>query len=188
MPEIDGVTSEGPTKSHQRRDVALDDALLGVLTKRRTDHEAYAAVVGTTLVVDPFILSPVATGGRPFVPDTLTDYYRRTAKQLGTATHFYELWQFRGRHRCADRGRPPRPRRRLGDPAGLRACTRGARPRYGLGTQFCGPRHDFSGRRLMPQVAVEHSVGPGHAQARRTTIEGRLLPSCGQGAPRSATL
>jgi hypothetical protein len=51
-------------------------------------------VVGTTLVADPFILSPVATGARPFVPDTLTDYYKRTAKQLGITTHFHELRHF----------------------------------------------------------------------------------------------
>lgn len=54
LTEIDGVASEGPTKSHQRRDIALDDALLGLLTKRRADQEAYAAVVGTTLVTDAF--------------------------------------------------------------------------------------------------------------------------------------
>ncbi len=51
-------------------------------------------MVGTTLVTDPFILSPVATGARSFIPDTLTDYYMRTAKQLGIATHFHELRHF----------------------------------------------------------------------------------------------
>jgi integrase len=93
LTEIDGVASEGPTKSHQRRDVALDGALLALLTKRRADQEAYAAVVGT-LVSNPFVLSPVATGASPFVPDTLTDYYKRTAKRLGIATHFHELRHF----------------------------------------------------------------------------------------------
>jgi integrase len=88
------LPQRGPTKTHQRRDVALDEALLALLTKRRTDQEAYAAMVGTTLGPDPFILSPVATGIRPFNPDTLTDYYRRTAKKLGIATHFHELGHF----------------------------------------------------------------------------------------------
>jgi hypothetical protein len=37
---------------------ALDDALLALLLKRRADQEDYAAMVGTTLVPDPFILSP----------------------------------------------------------------------------------------------------------------------------------
>jgi integrase len=94
LTEIDGVATEGPTKTHQRRDVALDDALLAILKKRRADQEGYAAMVGAVLVADPFILSPVATGAAPFIPDTLTDYYKRTAKQLGIATHFHELRHF----------------------------------------------------------------------------------------------
>jgi integrase len=91
---IDGLASEGPAKTHQRRDIALDDALLALLAKRRADQEAYAAMVGTALGSDPFILSPVATGSSPFMPDTLTDYFKRTAKQLGIATHFHELRHF----------------------------------------------------------------------------------------------
>lgn len=94
LTEIDGVTSEGPTKTHQRRDVALDDALLALLAKRRAAEEIYAATVGTVLVSDPFILSPAAKGESPFIPDTLTDGYKRTAKQLGIATHFHELRHF----------------------------------------------------------------------------------------------
>jgi integrase len=58
LTEIHGAATEGPTKTHQRRDVALDDALLALLLKRRADQEDYAAMVGTTLVPDPFILSP----------------------------------------------------------------------------------------------------------------------------------
>jgi len=94
LTSIDGLATEGPTKTHQRRDVALDGALLALLVKRRADQEAYAAMVGTTLAPDPFILSPVATGAGPFIPDTLTDYYKRTAKRLGISTHFHELRHF----------------------------------------------------------------------------------------------
>jgi site-specific recombinase XerD len=36
----------------------------------------------------------VAAGAKPFVPDTLTDYYKRTAKKVGVATHFHELRHF----------------------------------------------------------------------------------------------
>ena len=64
------------------------------MMKRRADQEAYTAMVGTTLVTDAFILSPIATGARTFIPDTLTDYYKRTAKRLGIATHFHELRHF----------------------------------------------------------------------------------------------
>jgi hypothetical protein len=36
----------------------------------------------------------VAAGARPLVPDTLTDYYKRTANKVGIATHFHELRHF----------------------------------------------------------------------------------------------
>jgi integrase len=89
---IDGVATEGPTKTHQRRGVALDDAMLALLRKRRADQEAYARQVG--LVADPFVLSSSASGGQPYQPDTLTDYYKRAAKKLGITTHFHELRHF----------------------------------------------------------------------------------------------
>ena len=91
---IDGVATEGPTKTHQRRGVALDDAMLALLRKRRADQEAYARQVGVDLVADPFVLSSSANGGQPYQPDTLTDYYKRTAKRLGITTHFHELRHF----------------------------------------------------------------------------------------------
>jgi len=91
---IDGVPTEGPTKTHQRRDIALDDALLALLAKRRADQETYAANVGVALVADPFVLSPSVDGAGPFIPDTLTDNYKRAAKRLGITTHFHELRHF----------------------------------------------------------------------------------------------
>jgi hypothetical protein len=57
-PQPDGVAIEGPTKTHQRRDIALDDVLLGLFTKRRGDQEAYAGAVGTALAPDPFGAAP----------------------------------------------------------------------------------------------------------------------------------
>lgn len=53
--------SEGPTKTHQRRDIAIDDTLGAFLRHRRAHQEGYAALVGIELVVDAFILSRVAT-------------------------------------------------------------------------------------------------------------------------------
>lgn len=91
---IDGVATEGPTKTHQRRGVALDDAMQTLLRKRRADQEAYARQVGVDLVADPFVLSSSANGGQPYQPDTLTDYYKRAAKRLGITTHFHELRHF----------------------------------------------------------------------------------------------
>lgn len=40
-------------KTHQRRGVAIDDAVLALLTRRRHDQEAYARQVGVELVADP---------------------------------------------------------------------------------------------------------------------------------------
>jgi integrase len=53
LTEIDGVATEGPTKTHQRRDVALDHAQLALLEKRRADQEDYASMVGTILCLTP---------------------------------------------------------------------------------------------------------------------------------------
>ena len=91
---IDGMATEGPTKTHQRRGLALDAAMLAVLVKRRADQEAYARQVGVDLVADPFLLSPSADGAQPYQPDTITDYYKRAAKRLGITTHFHELRHF----------------------------------------------------------------------------------------------
>jgi integrase len=91
---IDGVATAGDTKTHQRRTIALDDALTAVLARRRADQEAYAAKVGVALAADPFVLSPAADGSTAYNPDTLTDYYKRAAKRLGITTHFHELRHF----------------------------------------------------------------------------------------------
>lgn len=68
---IDGVATAGDTKTHQRRTIALDDALAAVL-----------AGAGLTR-------TPTA-----YNPGTLTDYYKRAAKRLGITTHFHELRHF----------------------------------------------------------------------------------------------
>jgi integrase len=91
---IDGVATAGGTKTHQRRTIALDDALGAVLARRRADQETYAAKVGGALVADPFILSPAADGSTAYNLDTLTDYYKRVAKRLGIRAHFHELRHF----------------------------------------------------------------------------------------------
>ena len=130
---IDGVATAGDTKTHQRRTIALDDALTAVLARRRADQEAYAAKVGVALVADPFVLSPAADGSTAYNPDTLTDYYKRTAKRLGITTHFHELRHFAATTAIAS-GADVRTvagrwaRRRLGDIAGLRPCPRGTGP------------------------------------------------------------
>jgi integrase len=86
--------SEGQTKTHQRRDIAVDEALGAFLRYRRAAQEEYAALVGTQLVVDPFILSRLADGSAPCLPDGLTAGYKRIATKLGLDSHFHELRHF----------------------------------------------------------------------------------------------
>jgi len=86
--------SEGPTKTHQRRDIATDDVLGAFLIHRRARQEEYDALVGSKLVVHPFILSRAADGSVPCLPDGLTAGYKRMATKLGLDSHFHELRHF----------------------------------------------------------------------------------------------
>jgi len=88
------VATEGPTKSHSRRDIAIDEALSAFLAKRRADQEVYASAVGVGLVGDPYILSRASDGGMPCLPDGLTSGYARVAKRLGIGGHFHGLRHF----------------------------------------------------------------------------------------------
>ncbi len=88
--------TEGPTKTHAYRRVAVDDALGALFAKRRADQENYAAQIGTALVADPYILSRGADGSFPCKPDGLTQAYARVAKSLGLAGHFHQLRHFAG--------------------------------------------------------------------------------------------
>ncbi|HUC15621.1 MAG TPA: site-specific integrase, partial [Acidimicrobiales bacterium] len=91
---VDKIATEGPTKTHQRRSIAIDAALEAFLTKRRADQRAYADAVGVSLVTDPFILSRAADGSAPCLLDGLSAGYQRRARALGLTTHFHELRHF----------------------------------------------------------------------------------------------
>jgi integrase len=91
---IDKQTTEGPTETHQRRDIAVDDVLRAFLVRRRAEQEGYAGTVGVSLVEDPFILSRSADGSAPCLPDGLSHQYQRLASRLGLRTHFHELRHF----------------------------------------------------------------------------------------------
>ena len=86
--------SEGPTKTHQRRDIAIDEALGTFLVYRKAEQAEYTGKVGTHLVADPFILSRSADGSVPCPPDGLTAGYKRIATKLGLNSHFHELRHF----------------------------------------------------------------------------------------------
>jgi integrase len=83
--------NEGPTKTHQRRDVAIDEALGAFIIQRQAEQRAYANTVGVELVKDPYLLSRSADGGMPCLPDGLTHAYSRLAAETGVGGHFHEL-------------------------------------------------------------------------------------------------
>lgn len=83
--------SEGPTKTHQRRDVAIDDALGAFISRRQVEQRAYADTVGVELFTDPYLLSRSADGAIPCLPDGLTHAYSRLATKVGVGGHFHDL-------------------------------------------------------------------------------------------------
>jgi len=86
--------SEGPTKTHQRRDIATDHALASLLAGRREQQERFAALAGVDLTENPFVLSRASDGSTPCLPDGLSNAYARLAKRVGIVTHFHELRHF----------------------------------------------------------------------------------------------
>ena len=86
--------TEGPTKTHQRRDIAIDPALASLLAARRGQQESYAGLAGVELVDDAYVLSRSSDGSAPCLPDGLSLAYARLAKRLGIVTHFHELRHF----------------------------------------------------------------------------------------------
>lgn len=91
---IRAKATAGPTKTHQRRNIAIDQAIAAVLTARREHQERYAAAVGVELVADPYVLCRSSDGSAPCLPDGLSLAYAKLAKRLGIVTHFHELRHF----------------------------------------------------------------------------------------------
>ncbi len=85
---------EGPTKTHQRRDVAVGDVLGAFLAARQEQQRVYAGTVGVQLADDPYLLSDASDGSTPRLPDHLTDNYVNLTKRLGIPGHFHELRHF----------------------------------------------------------------------------------------------
>ncbi len=83
--------TEGPTKTHQRRDVAIDDAVGQFIARRQEDQRASALVVGVELIEDPYLFSRAADGATPCLPDGVTGGYSRLAAKLGLGGHFHQL-------------------------------------------------------------------------------------------------
>ncbi len=99
MTVVDKQVTEGPTKTHQRRDIAIDEALGAFLARRRAEQERYAEAVGVPLVGDPFVLSRSADGSTPWLPDGLSHQYQRLTSRLGLSDPFPRTAALRGHDR-----------------------------------------------------------------------------------------
>jgi integrase len=91
---IDHVVHFGDTKTHARRDIALDDAGIAVLRERWEMMTRLAREADSPLVEDPFVLSYNANGARPLNPDTLTHKFGKLAKSIGVDAHLHSLRHF----------------------------------------------------------------------------------------------
>jgi integrase len=67
---VAGESFEGPTKSHQIRDIALDELCVQVLRVRWADMRNLSDRADSPLVEDPYVLSYNANGARPVGPKT----------------------------------------------------------------------------------------------------------------------
>ena len=85
------IATEGPTKTHQRRDIAIDDTLGAFIAERQAEQQAFAEIVSVELVTNPYLLSRSANGALPCLPDGLTQAYSRLAAKTGVDGHFHEL-------------------------------------------------------------------------------------------------
>ena len=84
----------GPSKPHQRRDVAIDEGLVRLLEGRRNAQRSGGEACGVELSDDAFILSRSVDGRDPCLPDGLTSAYERLARKLGVGGHFHQLRHF----------------------------------------------------------------------------------------------
>ena len=91
---VDGTVHEGPTKTHQVRDIALDQIGVGILRDRWDYMRDLAERAGSPLVKDPFVLSYNANGGLSVGPDTITHRFASLTKRLGTSYRFHDLRHF----------------------------------------------------------------------------------------------
>jgi integrase len=73
----------GPTKTHQQRNIALDQFSLAVLNELRTQAEGWAADAGVSLLPDAYIFTFDPTGRTPMKPDSLGQAFSRLCRSEG---------------------------------------------------------------------------------------------------------
>jgi integrase len=80
---VSGGVREGPTKTHNRRVIALDEGTLECLRGHLDDQQKVAAGCGSTLAEDAFVFSRRPGGTHPLRPDNCTWTFRRLRHSSG---------------------------------------------------------------------------------------------------------
>lgn len=88
---VNGELTEGETKTHQVRRLAVDEFGLSIVRARMAAQRTTAALAGVALDGDPYLLSRSARGALPCLPDGLTHGFGRVARALGMPYHFHQL-------------------------------------------------------------------------------------------------
>jgi integrase len=89
-----GGYGEKDTKSHQHRQVSLDELAVAILQRCRAETEELSAQAASPLVADPFVFSRRADCAEPVRPDVLSKFTARVAKDAGVDTHLHMLRHF----------------------------------------------------------------------------------------------
>jgi len=80
---VRGGVVERPTKTHNRRAIALDDGTVAVLSVHRDCERKVAAECGVVLAADAFVFSRRLGGTHPLRPDNCTTTFERLRNRAG---------------------------------------------------------------------------------------------------------
>jgi integrase len=119
--DLAGELQMGDTKNHQARHLALDVFALAVLRQHKEAMAAQAALFGTRLEPDSFVLTPPIrsksfdpSGKTPLNPDYITHAHRKLADALGIRVRFHDLRHFAATELVAAKIDPKTVAARLG--------------------------------------------------------------------------
>ena len=80
---VEGGVLERPTKTHNRRTLAVDDTTLGLLAGHRQRERRTAASCGEVLESDAFVFSRRPGGTQPLRPDNCTWTFQKLLRRTG---------------------------------------------------------------------------------------------------------
>jgi integrase len=94
LKQVGRVVTEGATKTHQERTLALPAELVRLLSEYRAIVADETTRGGFQLSDDPYLFSPAADYSRPYKPSTITSYVSRIVASLGYDFHLHQLRHF----------------------------------------------------------------------------------------------